>query len=161
MSRNSCERFVTQNHTMTSVIISIRSTNDIVLPNLPCNHKNKIKDVLFIAFDDVDIDSVIKYKSAIGLISSKQAQEIYQFCDKWYNNVDQFIFHCDGGISRSAGCCAAIMRWFESDDWPIFKLQDKHPNMYCYNKVLDVCRGIVDVDVTSRFCEKCNPFSKI
>lgn len=143
LSRSSCERYANQNHNDSSVVISIRSTWDNVLPNVTPNDKNNIRDVIYLAFNDVDIDMCIKSGNFnIGFITDDQANKIYNFCKKWYGKVDTFIFHCDGGISRSAGCCAAIMRWFEGYDYPIMRMKAKHPNMYCYTKVLDACRNV-------------------
>ena len=150
MNRQNCERYALQKHKVTSVVISIRSTWDKVKPNIIVNQENGIQGVLFLAFDDIDLNTCIQFDNYDGLITGIQAEHIFKFCNKWYGKVDTFIFHCDGGISRSAGCCGAIMRWFEGYDYPIMGKKSKYPNMYCYLKVLDACRGIHYQKITSK-----------
>lgn len=156
MSYDACERYATQYHSKSSAVISIYSPF-FPKANVFCSEENKIKEVLPLAFCDSDLDPqlmCIRDTPEKGLITESQAMEIYEFCKKWYDKVDMLIFHCEGGISRSAGCAAAICRWFEGDDYPIFKLKSKHPNMYCYNKVLDACRGITNKRVSRILPEK-------
>ena len=127
MSRNVCMNYCTQNHKNTSVIISIRSSWDNEFPILPCNSKNNVKAVLYLSFDDVEKDKEPKY-----CMSEEDGKKVSEFVNKWYDKVDRIIVHCDGGISRSAGVCAGIMKVKEGDDMPIFKNKSKHPNMTCY-----------------------------
>jgi len=114
--RSACERYCKQNHSKTSIIISIKSSWDNVMPDVFCDEKNKVKAILSLSFDDVE--------------------KVADFINKWYNKADMIIVHCDGGVSRSAGVCAAIMRVKEGDDWPIFDNRNKHPNMTCYLRTL-------------------------
>lgn len=150
LSRYAAERYSTQKHDKTSVVISIRSSWDKILPAIECNNKNNIKAVLSLAFDDIDFDTAVRFNDwdNIGYVTTEQARKIYEFCNEWFGKVDIFIFHCDGGISRSAGCCGAIMRWFEGFDYPIMGMKSKYPNMQVYNKVLDACRQIEGVPYT-------------
>lgn len=144
MSRAQAERFATQRHGKTSAIVSIRSTWDRELPRLPINDKNKIRAVCPIAADDTDAFVNARYGIAVdnGLMSASAARAIANFCEKWHDQVDMLIVHCDGGVSRSAGVAAAILRWFTGDDSDIFRSRSKYPNMWCYTRVLDAFRGI-------------------
>ena len=56
MSRNNCEKFCTQEHKETSIIISIKSLSDDIKPNIYMDSLNNIKDILFLTFDDVDFE---------------------------------------------------------------------------------------------------------
>lgn len=144
MSRAQAERFATQRHKKTSAVVSIRSTWDRELPNLPLTEENNIRAVCPIAADDTDVFVNARYGIAVGngLMSASSARAIARFCEKWHDAVDMLIVHCDGGVSRSAGVAAAILRWFDADDSDLFRSRSKSPNMWCYTRVLDAFRGI-------------------
>lgn len=131
MSRNTCEKYCTQKHNTTSVIISIKSSWDTIPPNLSITDKNKVKAILSLSFDDINIEDDPRF-----CMKDTDGKKVADFVNKYYNEVDRIIVHCDGGISRSAGVCAAIMRVKEGDDFPVFDKQSKHPNMTCYLKTL-------------------------
>ena len=131
ISRSACERYCTQKHSNTAIIISIKSSWDIEQPNVYCTYDNNIKDILFLSFDDVT-----KEDNPTHCMSLEDGQKIADFVNKYYAKVDTIIIHCDGGISRSAGVGSAIMRVMEGDDYPIFDNQKKHPNMTCYLRTL-------------------------
>ncbi len=144
MSRDAAERFATQRHDRTSAIVSIRSTWDRELPRLPLTRENKIRAVCPIAADDVDafVNARWGIPADRGLMSASGARAIARFCERWHDQVDMIVVHCDGGVSRSAGVAAAILRWFGEDDSDILCSRSKRPNMWCYNRVLDAFRGI-------------------
>ena len=132
--RSACERYCKQNHSKTSIIISIKSSWDNVMPDVFCDEKNKVKAILSLSFDDVEKEDSINGQEFC--MSFENGKKVADFINKWYNKVDIIIVHCDGGVSRSAGVCAAIMRVTEGDDWPIFDNRNKHPNMTCYLRTL-------------------------
>lgn len=131
LSRKSCEKYCTQSHKKTSIIISIRSSWDRIYPNVYMDDKNNIKAILSLAFCDLT-----KEDSEIDCMSYEDGVKVAEFVNEWYEKVDTIIVHCDGGISRSAGVCAAIMRVKEGDDWVVFDSSTKHPNMTCYLRTL-------------------------
>ncbi len=131
MSRNTCERYCTQNHGKSSVIISIKSSWDKVNANVFRSDKNNVKHILRLSFDDCEYED-----SADHCMSYEDGKKVAQFIDKYYDKVDTIIVHCDGGISRSAGVCAAIMRVKEGADHPVFDSRSKCPNMTCYLRTL-------------------------
>lgn len=131
MSRNGAEKYCTQKHPKRSAIISIKSSWDKVSPKLTTTEVNGVKHILSLSFDDCEYED-----SADHCMSYEDGRKVARFIDKVYNNVDLIIIHCDGGISRSAGVCAAIMRVKEGSDHPIFDSGTKHPNMTCYLRTL-------------------------
>ena len=131
LSRIACERYCTQKHSKSSLIISIASTYDNVKPNIWCDDKNNVKYILSLAFDDVEYEDDKEH-----CIMWEQGKQIADFVNEHYKEVDRIIVHCDGGISRSAGVAAAIMRVKEGDDSCIFDNKAKHPNMTCYLRTL-------------------------
>ena len=131
MSRRAVERYCTQTHKRKSMIISIKSSWDKVFPNVFMSDTNNVKRILPLSFDDVT------YEESPNLcMSENDGKKVADFVNKYYDDVDVIIVHCDGGISRSAGVCAAIMRAKEGEDFPIFDNRNKHPNMTCYLQTL-------------------------
>ena len=109
------------------MIISIKSTWDRELPYLSMNRKNNVKFILSLSFDDLDIEDDPRFAMTL-----EDGKKVADFVNQHYDEVDTIIVHCDGGISRSAGVAAAIMRVKEGDDWPLFDSRTNHPNMKCY-----------------------------
>ncbi len=143
MSRDQAERFARQRHDKRSTVVSIRSTWDREPADIPCTKKNNIVAVCHVQADDTDAYVNVGYGVKDGLMSSRSAREIAQFARKHYDHVDMIVVHCDGGVSRSAGVAAALMRWFEGDEYAVFRNRSRRPNMWCYNRVLDALRGVV------------------
>lgn len=137
MNRIACENYCLRKHEETSIIISIKSITDKLEPKIPITEKNNIRAVLRLSFDDCD-----KEDDSKNCMQLKDGYKIADFVNKWYSQVDRIIVHCDGGISRSAGVIAAIMRAKEGNDFPIFDSTTKHPNMTCYLMTLKGFRYI-------------------
>lgn len=148
LSRDACERYATQRHVKSSVIISIKSTWDRVDPVLPMTDSNGILRVLRLSFDDEGAYSAAMFGSTLGLMRPEDAAAIAAFANAWREAADLIIVHCDGGVSRSAGVAAAIDYWFHGKtDW--FDKRDKHPNLWCFNQTLDALRGVPQIAQTS------------
>ena len=131
MSRSVCERYCTQKHKKTAMIISIKSSWDKELPALSKTKSNNVKFILSLSFDDINIEDDPKFAMTL-----EDGKKVADFVNQHYDEVDTIIVHCDGGISRSAGVAAAIMRVKEGDDFPLFDSRTKHPNMTCYLRTL-------------------------
>ena len=131
MSRATCERYCTQKHAKSSMIISIKSSWDKEPSHLSMTKENGVKYILSLAFDDLTQEDNPKF-----CMQESDGKKVAKFVNKHYDDVDLIIVHCDGGISRSAGVGAAIMRVKEGDDWQLFDSQTKHPNMTCYLRTL-------------------------
>lgn len=116
---------------ISNVIISIYDSDKspvyIYRNNIPCT-----KAILPVMFDDID-------KSVYGLIqiTSKDGENIARFINRYKQQVDVIIVQCEAGQSRSAGCCAAIMRYLTGNDSDIFDNPRYTPNMLVYRTVLN------------------------
>ena len=133
MNKHSAEEYSLERHEESSVIISISScknTPAYIIPNKVAN----IKEVLFLEFNDTDSTKFLD-----GGILSKDAKQICDFVNKYKDDVslDKIIVHCEAGQSRSAGVAAAIMKYLNNDDTPIFNNHRYTPNMSCYRAVLN------------------------
>lgn len=116
-----------EDFSLNRVIISIRSIGDY---NLEFNPKNySIKDIIRVHFNDIEDG---KYA-----ITFHDAERIAWFVKQYWNKVDQIVVHCDGGVSRSAGVAAAILKYFTNDDSEIFDNPNYYPNMMVYRRVLN------------------------
>ena len=131
MNRENAKKYSCEIHDETSVIISIYDTTDSP------NHFNKyinngVKAVLYVQFDDVDknyIDNIA--------IDKTNANKIVKFAKMYWNKVNTIIVHCGAGVSRSAGCAAAISKYFTGSDNFIFDNFKYRPNMLVYRTVLN------------------------
>lgn len=111
-------------------IISIFTPGDS--PNVFAK-TDSLKDTLFVSFHDIGC----RDNSGIP-ISKDDAEQIAAFAKRVFNNnLDELWVHCDGGISRSAGVAAAIMKYFTGDDSEIFNSGRYIPNFTCYSMVLE------------------------
>lgn len=88
-----------------------------------------IKNICRVQFDDVEIDGP-------NHISKKDAEKIIAFVNNYIDKVDKIIVHCEAGVSRSAGVCAALMQIITGDDMDIFNNPKFCPNMTCYRTIL-------------------------
>jgi len=140
MSRAQVMQFSFSEHHEIIAVISI-SDCDKDYPHLENNPYNDIVYKCKCHFDDVDDgeDNCITYDDAL-----KIASFVFSVKDK----ADLLIVHCEAGISRSAGVAAAIMKFIDDDDTPIFDDHHYRPNMTCYRKVL---RKLFEL------CEDCLP----
>ena len=131
LNRKEAKKFSYESHDFKTAIISITDTDkaDVVFEK---NEANGIRAVLRLKFDDVERD----YKNE-HCITKEDAENIVKFVNKNKNKVDEFIVHCEAGVSRSAGVGAAIMKALNGDDWDVFKNPLKCPNMKCYRTVLN------------------------
>ena len=129
MNRHLAYKYAYTDHVETSAIISISSV-DRDKPNLPIRRANGIKTILYLYFDDVE--------SGPNAITHDDAKQIILFADNAAKmKVDRFIVHCEAGVSRSAGVCAAVKKYLGYDDDDIFDNPKYFPDMRCYRTVLD------------------------
>lgn len=98
----------------------------------------QIKSILRLSFNDVDRDS-------FGAMNENDANSIVSFCAKWLPDTN-LIVHCEAGVSRSAGVCAAILKRYEGSDMQIFGNAYYRPNMHCYREVLKAFERSVRTD---------------
>lgn len=127
ISRKQIETLSNENITDKTIVISIFSIGD-EKPKITKNEN--IVDILYLQFNDTD-------KDVHGAISSQQAKMLADFVNYYNNDVERIFFHCDMGISRSAGCAAATMKYLFGSGEPIFNNRKYCPNLRCYQLVLD------------------------
>lgn len=119
--------FAENEHTF--AIISINDFN--FEGNAFCDSNPCLKAKKHFFFDDVD-----REESGYTPINEETARDIAKFARYWYDKVDCLVVHCNAGVSRSAGCAAAILKYFTGSDMQIFDDASKHPNMLVYRRVL-------------------------
>ena len=122
------------------IIVSITDKNASY--NAFSDHEN-IKGILEVKFDDVDF----KEKNCI---TPEDGRKIVDFVQTHLSEVDEIIVHCEAGISRSAGVCAALMKIVNGDDFEIFDDPRYCPNMACYRTVMEAHYNDYDLDDANR-----------
>jgi len=128
MSRTKAIQFSRSAHHAIIAVISI-SDCDKEFPDLRNNSDNGIVYRCKIHFDDVD-------EGGDHCITDDEAMQIASFIFNIRDKADLLIVHCEAGVSRSAGVAAAVMKFLDDDDTPIFDSHAYRPNMTCYRKVL-------------------------
>jgi hypothetical protein len=94
-------------------------------------------DVLQIAFYDVRPFTVAKHHYDRILPQAKEIAD-YIICKR--KEGKDLICQCDYGVSRSAGCAAAILEMWDHKGLEIFADYRYTPNQFVYNKVLKELR---------------------
>lgn len=117
---------IEQNHYDANIISITSKTNDAKIDNFG--------STLFLHFEDFD-EEVIGWH--LKPIQQSDVRAIIDFVMRNKDNGKHFIVQCDAGVSRSAGVAAALMKYFNGDDSPIFDNSQYCPNMRCYRMVLE------------------------
>ena len=121
-------------------IISIYSTGDKPA-KLPIT--NNCRGAIRLEFDDIS-KSIPNCSKELTLFNEDLAKRIINFYNKIKNKIDYVLVNCDAGISRSSAVAAALAKISGQDDSEFFK---KYlPNMYVYNKILEVYYREVEND---------------
>lgn len=126
LSREKARKFSYTNIDKPTIIISITDVGSE--PNR-FNHNSGILNVLHLQFNDVDIHEPF-------CITETDACKIVNFVSRYLNKAKQIVVHCEAGVSRSAGVCAALMKVINGSDFEIFDNPHFCPNMSCYRMVL-------------------------
>lgn len=127
MSKENIIKYTQSNNEDKSIVISINDINDVD-SFIVQNDINKIYKIHYTFFNDVESGRIA--------ISEDQANEIAEFVLTYKDEIDLIIVHCGAGVSRSAGCCAAIMKALCGTDNMIFNNIYYKPNMKVYREVL-------------------------
>lgn len=93
-------------------------------------YNNLTSDILYMTFDDIDVA-----KQGLVLFNEDHADKILQFFQRYRDEVDLFIAHCNMGMSRSPGVIAALQRIQTGEDDIWFKT--KTPNRLVYRTILE------------------------
>ena len=134
LNRFQAQQLTEVDSSLTRAIISISNWADDH-PQFNTNN-HSIAAIKYVEFLDMDTDELGKYEPEC-FISKETARDIAEFVKEWWDRVDQIVVHCDGGVSRSAGCAAAILKYFTGDDFEIFDNPNYYPNMLVYRRVLN------------------------
>lgn len=127
MNRLAASEYSKNSNIPKTIIISI---TDIGSSENTFALNNQIIDILRLQFFDCEVGD-------IGHITKIDSKKIIEFVNKHINDIEQIVVHCEGGISRSAGVCAALMKIINGDDWEIFNNAKYCPNMTCYKTILE------------------------
>lgn len=131
------------------VVISIFGTTyfgyDCEGPNILFTEERKrqllgisgVKDVLNLCFGDYTPND--KDLDGEKLFSESQAKQVIEFVDKYKNEVEMFVIHCDAGVSRSGAVGTFISRYLELDEAELLKMNPYiQPNHFVLNTLLEV-----------------------
>lgn len=116
--------------------IAIISITDPHSPNACDDYKDEHLRFLRLKFNDCEIDT--EYETSM---SRSQGERVAEFINSVNGWADLIIVQCEAGVSRSAGVCAAIMKYITGDDMPIFNSPRYSPNMNCYRMTLNALMG--------------------
>ena len=133
LSRNKAKR-LSFHLTEPTIIISI---TDVDKPPVLFQRSANLLNVLRLSFNDVDKDGDFPMQPSM-------AREVIRFVSRYLDKVKRIVVHCEAGISRSAGVCAALMVILEGTDSAVFENPKYHPNPCCYSRVLNAYYGGYD-----------------
>jgi len=139
-SQKMAEEYGSGKNEETSILISIAAKGDPSAA-VKCSEDNKIKDILFLKFNDTDNPD-----EENGHIVDADAEKIRDFVEKYKDDesIDTIIVNCGAGQSRSAGVAAAILMYLTGSDRQIFDNPIYTPNKLCYRTVLKAFQGETD-----------------
>ena len=126
-SRDAMYRLIKTGIPKNTAIISFSDTEEDFI------RFSKGTDVLHVAFYDVRPFTVAKHHYDRILPQAKEIAD-YIICKR--KEGKDFICQCDYGVSRSAGCAAAILEMWNHKGLEIFADYRYTPNQFVYNKVL-------------------------
>ena len=129
MDEETVEVYSSNEHSETSVIISISSVRGrkaFIYDDVP---RNNIKDILYLSFDDED-----DFKTGHNLMTHLDAAQIIDFTTHWKNEgIDTLIVQCEYGESRSVAVAAALSEYFLNISLP--EELTENMNKHCYNRL--------------------------
>ena len=114
------------------VVISIRDPDK---PRPKIKMQAGLREVLYLAFNDVEPSSLLEPSPEIKNITPEQADEICNFVHRHKADVGAIVVHCEQGMSRSPAVAAAISDALGLDPKRFWQLHT--PNEYVYHTVSD------------------------
>ena len=123
-----CGRFDREN----VIVVAATSSQDRAAEIEAIAGYRKLRDkIKVVEFDDVSDPH------RGGALSEGAAKDILQFLDRKGSKDAEFLFVCDGGMSRSAGMMCAWMRICGTDDLPVWvDARNYSPNVHVYKTLL-------------------------
>ena len=131
MSRKDASKYSFGSVDEKTIIVSITDVNS--RDNTFGKNPN-IVGICRVKFDDVEIGEQ-------NCIQQSDARKIIDFMER-HKDINNVIVHCEAGISRSAGACAALMLIYTGSDMDIFTTARFSPNMTVYRTILNEYHGI-------------------
>lgn len=135
---------VTSRENINTLVSSLDSSNLIVISITDPKNKDVLINhleykILRLKFHDMekDYDEDGKFPGII-LFNESMAKQIVNFVN--LHNPSLIAIHCEVGISRSAGCAAALSRYYNDDDSMFFS-GGYLPNKLVYKTLLDLLNG--------------------
>jgi len=127
MNRKQAVKYSWTPHNGKTYVISIWTPWAAYSDDIRPSPYNGIQSVLRLFFDDVE--------SGTNCMDETHAEAIKKFVE--LHKDGNFIVQCDAGVSRSAGVAAALMKYYNGEDTPIFDNPRYQPNMLCYRTMLN------------------------
>ena len=118
------------------ILISIR---DPERQTVRVPKQSGLRDVLYLAFHDVDPADDPALPEDITLMTDEDARRIWSFVKKWEKKIGTVVVHCEQGMSRSPAVAAALCKRRGGDESRFFKRYQ--PNLYVYRLMLDCPLG--------------------
>ena len=107
----------------------------------PVDYSSKTNRVFYVAVHDIDIDILSDYGLTFDTYFP-EANSLAEFiCSAEKDGLD-IICQCEYGQSRSAGCAAAILEYFNNNGISIFANYKYYPNQLIFNKLFDALKGV-------------------
>lgn len=115
------------------------------LENCKAHHTVLFHDVT----KDGEVNSIQPITKKITPINKSHAKEMLEFIMKWKNEVDDFLIHCEAGMSRSPGAALAFSEILNGKDSDFEKMVQtiyplQHHNETVKNKILEAYYGVDD-----------------
>ena len=134
-SREEIEKLIEKDFPENTAVISF---SDSVGPysQMPVDYKGKPRKLFQIEVKDIDFDEFEEYGLTIDTYFA-EAEELAKFIYDAYNDGLNIICQCEYGQSRSAGCAAAILEYFEKNGISIFSDYRYYPSKLIYNKIYE------------------------
>lgn len=132
-SKSELEKMIQTQGKLNAAVISF---HDLADDGLETSKLSKVKKCLEIAVDDLAYYDLNDYGFTYETYFP-EAKEIAQFVKDIADDDCDVICQCSYGQSRSAGCAAAILEYFEHKGIQIFADFRFCPNQLIYNRVHD------------------------
>lgn len=117
------------------IVISIHDP-DKPRPKIP--NRLGLVDILYLAFHDAEPTTQFEIPGHIQLMTLDQAPRIWHFVQKYQDQVDTIVSHCEQGMSRSPAVVAALAEFLGKDGSRFSR--DFQPNSYVYNLIREYRR---------------------
>ena len=136
-SRKSIEKLLESDFPKNTAVIRFYDVELILDKKLtPLSFRNKAQRVFQLPLMDIDMDE-LKYYNFTYDTFFPQADKLAEFIYDVIKDGFDIICQCEYGQSRSAGCAAAILEFFENNGISIFADYRYYPNKLVYHKLLE------------------------